>query len=157
MPASERGSPPPTPRSSLGRPTPGIPVPEAPTVAFFAAFLGGVLSIVEGLALLAGGTEPWGVLPVGGSAALPSLGGIGVAAGIGVVAAGFAMQENVEHRVGVGGALVVLGAIALVGGGGFLIGSALSIAGGLIAVFRKPLPLYALPTTEPVRDATAGR
>jgi len=123
--------------------TPGVPAPEPPTAAFFVAFLGGVLIIVEGLALLAGGSEPLSILPAVSSSALPPLGGIGVAAGIGVVAVGFSLQENLRHRVGVGIAAIALGALALASGGGFVVGSVLAIAGGLVAIFREPVPLYA--------------
>ena len=134
----------------------GTPLPEAPTVAFFAAFLAGVLNLVEGLALLAGGTEPVSVLPSVSSAALPPLGGIGVAAGIGLVAAGFSLQENPGQRRAVGVALVVLGGISIASGGGFLVGSALAIAGGLVAYLREPMPLYADPVPNPDRSSETG-
>jgi len=141
------------------RPGPGVPRPEAPTVAFFAAFLGGVLNLVEGLALLAGGTEPISVLPPVSSSVLPPLGGVGVSAGIGLIAAGFLMQENLGQRVAGGVALVALGVVSLLSGGGFLIGAALAIGGGLLAILREPLPLYAVPVsaTDRPRDGPHGR
>jgi hypothetical protein len=112
--------------------------PEPPTVAFFLAFLGGVLALVEGLVLLGGGTAPPGVL--GGSVAsdLPSLGALDVAVGTGIVGAGFSLLENPRHRVTAGAALVGLGGLAVIGGGGFLVGAVLSVAGGLLAVLRPP-------------------
>lgn len=135
----------------------GAPVPEAPTLAFFAAFLGGVLIIVEGLALLAGGTEPVAVFAPPVSSELPSLGGVGVAVGIGVVALGFFLQENVDGRLGAGTVLVVLGAISLVSGGGFVVGFVLAVAGGLLAAARRPTPLYHHPGEWTPRTPSRGR
>jgi hypothetical protein len=119
--------------------------PEAPTVAFFLAFLGGVLVMVEGLALLAGGTEPFTVGVAAGPSQTAEFGGVGVAVGIGIVAAGFAVQENVRHRVGVGIALLTLAGISTLSGGGFALGLALSLAGGLVALVVVPTTLYAVP------------
>ena len=112
--------------------------PEPPTVAFFLAFLGGVLALVEGLALLGGGAAPPGV--VGGSAPadLPSLGALGVAAGVGIVAVGFSLLENPRHRLTAGAALLALGGVSVIGGGGFLAGAGLAVAGGLLAILRRP-------------------
>lgn len=115
--------------------------PEPPTLAFFLAFLGGVLALVEGLVLLGGGTVPPGVLGVPDPADLPSLGALGVATGIGIVGAGFSLLENPSRRGPVGGVLVLLGALSVVAGGGFLIGAALAVAGGLLgALGRRASP-----------------
>lgn len=144
--------------AGAARPLPfGGPVPEPPTLAFFAAFLGGVLIVVEGLALLAGGTEPIMLVTPPASSELPSLGGVGVATGIGILALGFSLQENLGHRVGVGIALVVLGLLSVASGGGFLLGTGLAVAGGLLAVVRQPTLLYHHPGDWTPRRSTRQR
>lgn len=123
-------------------PARGVPPPEAPTLAFFAVFLGGLMVLLQGLVLLTGAGSAFSV----GVALAPSLatqfGGVGVTLGIGIVAAGFALHENPGSRRQVGVVTVVLGLLSLVAGGGFLLGLGLSVAGGLMAAFRRPFSLY---------------
>lgn len=130
-------------------PPPRAPLPEAPTVAFFLAFLGGVLVMVESLALLAGGTAPYSVGISTTVSESAGLGGLGVAVGIGIVAAGFAVQENVAHRIGVGVVLLVLGSLSVLSGGGFGFGLGLAVAGGLISILLRPTNLYEVPPDAP--------
>ncbi|HYA10970.1 MAG TPA: hypothetical protein VEH10_04810 [Thermoplasmata archaeon] len=115
---------------------------EAPTLAFLIASLGGWFVVVEGMLLLGGGGAVFQV----GFAVPPSdaveLGGIGATLGLGIVGVGFFLHETEGHRKGGGVATVVLGALSIVSGGGFLIGLGLTVAGGLIAAFSKPTPLY---------------
>jgi len=100
---------------------------------------------MEGLLLLAGGGVALEVgypLP---AADLASLGGVGLAAGLGVIAVGFALHEAPEPRRRAGAVLVSLAAVGLVGGGGFLIGSGLAIAGGLLVIFGRTPPIVSVP------------
>ncbi len=123
------------------RALPGRPVPEAPTPAFFAGFLGGILVAVEGLFLLAGGTEPFSLGVAVTPAQTAELGGIGLTCGVAIVAVAFGLQEVRTHRVVAGLALLGLGAVSLVGGGGFGLGLAGTIGAGLLALLRPPAPL----------------
>jgi hypothetical protein len=96
---------------------------------------------VEGLVLLAGGGTAFEVgypLP---PPDLVALGGVGLAAGLAVVAVGFALHEAPEPRRGAGSVLVGLAVVGLAGGGGFLLGSGLVIAGGLLVIFGRTPPI----------------
>jgi hypothetical protein len=119
--------------------------PEAPTAAFFAAFLGSVLMIAAGLVILAGGN---GAVPASWAlgATATQLGGVGMTAGIGVLAAGFLLHENRSFRREIGGAIIVLSAGSVFGGAGFWIGMALGVVGGVLAIVRPTRPLMAGPT-----------
>ena len=136
------------PQASAGRPGAGSPRRgrdrplEAPTLAFLVATLGGWLVVVEGMLLVgsAGTTFDFG-LPIPADAAA-QLGGVGVALGLGIVGVGFVLHETQGSRRGVGLVIVVLGAGALAAGGGFLLGSVLTVVGGLIALFARPTPLF---------------
>jgi hypothetical protein len=112
--------------------------PEPPTVAFFLAFLGGVLAVVEGLVLLGGGPPPGAVVGVPSYGELPSLGGIETAIGVAIVATGLSLLENPRQRVTVGVVLIALGGLSVIGGGGFLAGAALSLVSGVLAAVRSP-------------------
>lgn len=75
---------------------------------------------------------------------LAALGGVGLAAGLGVVAVGFALHEAPEPRTAAGSVLVGLAVVGLAGGGGFLLGSALAIVGGLLAIFGRSPPIVSV-------------
>ena len=123
------------------RALPGRPAPEAPTPAFFVGFLGGILIAVEGLFVLAGGIEPFSLGVAVTPAETAELGGIGLTCGIAIVAVAFGLQEVRTHRVVAGVALLGLGALSLVCGGGFGLGLAGTIGAGLFALLRPPAPL----------------
>ena len=117
---------------------------EAPTFSFLVASLGGWLIVVEGMILLGGGGSAFSVgFPLPAAEAV-QLGGIGVTVGLVIVAVGFFVHETEGHRTSAGVTTVVLGVVSLASGGGFLMGSALSVAGGLISIVSKPTPLYHL-------------
>jgi len=128
------------PDRSAGRRRPPGPAPEAPTLAFFAVFLGSILIVAAGLVILAGGS---GVLPAGWTpgAASTQLGGLGVTLGCALLAAGFLLHENRSYHRGIGLAIVVLSVASVLGGAGFWGGLALGVVGGLVAMLRPPVPL----------------
>ena len=115
---------------------------EAPTLAFFAVFLGGILILVEGLIFVAGGANTFRFAITPASSAAVQLGGIGVALGIGILATGFVLHENLAQRRSAGALLLVLGTLSLLSGGGFLVGLGATVVGGLIAVLRRPPPFH---------------
>lgn len=114
--------------------------PEAPTLAFFAVFLGSVLIVAAGLVILAGGS---GAIPASWTpgADATQLGGLGVTLGSALLAAGFLLHENRSYRREIGATIVVLSGASVLGGAGFWAGLVLGVAGGLLAMLRPPLPL----------------
>jgi len=131
------GSPP-----APSRDRPRAPPAEAPTLAFLIACLGGWLIVVEGMLLLGGGGTAFQVGLVLPPSETVQLGGVGVTVGLGIVAVGFFLHETQGARKGIGVVTLALGAVSLVSGGGFLIGTVLTVAGGLIVILGKPTPLF---------------
>lgn len=137
-PPSRAAAHPPAPRSGAWGNEPAEP----PTFAFLVASLGGWLIVVEGMLLLGGGAAAFEFvvpLPPGDSA---QLGSLGVTLGLVIVGVGFFLHETVGHRKSAGLVTLVLGALSVVSGGGFLIGLGLTVVGGLIAALGRPTPLY---------------
>ena len=141
-------SPPPSSHGAGPRrsspPPPDAPWSEAPTFTFFATFLGAVLILLQGLVVLSGGAGAFSFVAAPSGSDAGQLGGAAVAVGIGIVAAAFALQENHRHRRGIGVVIVILGALSIVGGGGFLIGLPLTLLGGLAAILLRPTSVYRL-------------
>lgn len=127
------------------RPFPQGPPVEAPTLAFFALFLGGVFVLLDGLVLIGAGSGAFGVGYLLPASDAPQLGGLGLALGVGIVATAFLFHENVGQRRRAGVVLLGLSAASLACGGGFLVGFALTFGGALLGLLRSPPLLYPLP------------
>jgi len=119
-----------------------VPASQAPTLAFFALFLGGVFVLLEGLVLIGAGPNAFGVGYALPTADTSQLGGLGVAAGTGILAVAFFLHENYGRRKAAGVILLILAGTSLACGGGFLIGFALTLGGALLGILRPPTPLY---------------
>ncbi len=118
-----------------------------PTVAMVLSAIGGLFILMEGIALiytgsflsaLFGGLLPG---PLGGTpvAILTTLGIIGVALGIGVMALGVVMfiKPKLSKKLGI---LVVLLSVASIAFGGFFLGLILGAVGGILGLRYKAQP-----------------
>lgn len=101
--------------------------------------------VVEGMVLLAGGGTAFEFGPSLPAADLSQLGAYEVTVGLVVIGIGFLLHEVGTHRRALGAVLIGLGVISAAGGGGFLLGLALSISGGGIAMLGRPVPLFRAP------------
>lgn len=111
---------------------------EAPTLAFFAVFLGGVFVLTDGLLILGAGPTAFTVGYAIPPAFADELGGVGVALGVAILAVGFLLHENLDQRRSASMILLVLAVASLLSGGGFLVGFALSTTGALVALLHRP-------------------
>ena len=92
--------------------------------------------------LLAGGGSQFEVgFSIPASTVVP-LGGVGLSLGLGIIAAGFLLHEVEAYRRSAGMAIVILAALSTLSGGGFIVGLALAVLGGCLAMFLQPIPLY---------------
>ncbi len=122
-----------------------VEIPDQRLVAAVASIvLGGLLVVLQGLDVAGGGGELT-TLGVPGGQSLQSLGVFEVVIGLVLVGfAGFLWFEPIRRRAETGFMVLVVAAASLLVGGGFLVGMALCLTGGMIALALPKGPHYML-------------
>jgi hypothetical protein len=122
-----------------------VETPDQRLVASVVAILiGGILIFLEGVVLVASSVE-LNVLAAPSGANVASLGGLGIVLGLMLIGmAAYLWFEPAMRRAETGIISILLGAVSLLTGGGFLLGMGLCVAGGLIAVALPKGPHYEL-------------
>ncbi len=122
-----------------------VEIPDQRVVAAVASIvLGGLLVILQGLVVAGGGGEVT-TLGVPGGQSLQSLGAFEVVIGLVLVTfAGYLWFEPIRRRAATGFMVLVVSAASLLVGGGFVVGMALGLTGGMIALALPKGPHYML-------------
>lgn len=120
-------------------------VPDQRVVAAFIAILiGSILILLEGIAWTSGHPAPIGLSQAHPDNLQP-LGGLGITLGLILLGLGLVLRFGWDHRRTETGILVlILAAASLASGGGFLVGMALCLTGGLLAVSTPKGPHFVL-------------
>jgi hypothetical protein len=123
---------------------------ERPLWAFALSLFAGLLMLVEGVFLSIVGSVASGSGALAVGAVLGGLGFLGALFGVFVVIFAILLFANPDSHVGYGIAILILSLISIVGGGGFILGLALGVIGGILAIIFEP-DEFALPELAPVR------
>ncbi|MCI4321819.1 MAG: DUF6114 domain-containing protein [Thermoplasmata archaeon] len=107
---------------------------EKPIAAFALSLAGGVMIFVGGLFLAVVSSVAGSIGASGLSAAVGGLSIIGLLIGFLVIVFAGLLYESPEHHTPYGIVIVILSAVSIFGGGGFLIGIILGLIGGVLAI-----------------------
>ncbi len=112
--------------------------------AFIATVVGGILVSSGGVVLVAVSTVPIGLILTPRVSYVNALGMIGVLLGLMIILVGLNFRGGRRGVPTYGVVVVFLGVISLACGAGFLVGLALTVTGGLIAIATGPGPEWRL-------------
>lgn len=130
--------------TTVGLPFRLVPVPTSePIAAFVASLLGGLVISVGGYLLVVNSAAVHAGYDVAAGQGA-NYGWAGISLGVLVMALATIAWIDLRHIVQTGLLIVLLALLSLISGGGFLVGTGLAVAGGLMAMSWEPGPAYAL-------------
>ena len=106
----------------------------AATGPYLSALFGGVLILSNGIVLWSIGLTPGAIGP-GPTYPTPAVGIVEGLLGTSIILLATSLFLDPRHARGVGSTIIVLSVLSIFGGGGFLVGTALGVLGGVGALF----------------------